>query len=57
MRLCKLALVLGVVALLASPALAQRGRGFGGGGMGAGFLLQNSGVKKELKIEQADGPH
>ncbi len=52
MRLCKLALVLGVVALLASPALAQRGRGFGGGGMGAGALLRVEKVQKDLGLDK-----
>jgi hypothetical protein len=51
MRLCKLALVVGVVALLASPALAQRGRG-GRGGAGVAFLLSNTSVKEELKIDE-----
>jgi len=60
MRLCKLALVFGVVTLLAGPALAQPGRGgFGGlGGMAQniGFLVQNKSVQDELKIDkdQAD---
>jgi len=44
----RLALSLGAVALLASPAMAQRGGGFGGGGYGA--LLTNKGVQKELKL-------
>jgi hypothetical protein len=57
MRLCKLALVLGAVALLASPALAQQpGRGFPGmGGMGqnAAMLIQfNKGLQDELKVDQ-----
>src|SRR6266481_7522810 len=56
--LCKVTLALGVVALLAAPALAQRGQGGRGGpgGGGAMFLLANEGVQKELKItdEQKD---
>src|SRR6516164_7541589 len=46
MRLCKLALVLGVAVLLASPALAQRGRG------GFGFLLQIEKVQKDLGLDK-----
>jgi Spy/CpxP family protein refolding chaperone len=52
MRLCKLALVLGVVALLASPALAQRGRGGFGGFGGPGFLLRVEKVQKDLGLEK-----
>jgi Spy/CpxP family protein refolding chaperone len=54
--LYKVLLAAGLVALLAEPALAQRGRGgfgmFGGGAM----LLGNEGVQKELKMspEQID---
>ena len=51
--LCKLTLVLGVAALLAAPALAQRQRGQGGqdGGFGGpAMLLRNEGVQKELKL-------
>lgn len=48
MRLCKLALVFGVVALMASPAFAQPGRGFGGGPR----LLQNKSVQEELKLDK-----
>jgi Spy/CpxP family protein refolding chaperone len=45
----KLALALGVAAILAAPARAQQ-RGFGmGGGMGVN-LLGNQGVQKELKL-------
>ncbi len=50
---CKSMLVLGLALLLAGPALAQRGQGrggFGGGFGGPGFLLQNPGVQKELKL-------
>jgi Spy/CpxP family protein refolding chaperone len=52
MRLCKLALVLGAAALLASPALAQRG-GFNMAAFSrtAGFLVQNKSVQDELKID------
>jgi hypothetical protein len=46
---CKWALILGVVALAASPALAQGpGRGFGSG---VGDLLRNEAVQKEIKLE------
>jgi hypothetical protein len=39
---------LSLVALVASPAFAQGGRGFGmGGGGGYGMLIGNSGVQKE----------
>jgi hypothetical protein len=51
MRLCKLALVIGAVALLASPALAQRGRGGFGGMGGAGMLLNVEKVQKDLKLD------
>src|SRR4029077_1177502 len=50
---CKSMLVLGLAVLVAGPALAQRGQGrggFGGGFGGAGFLLMNQGVQKELKL-------
>ena len=40
------------LALLASPALAQRGRGRGGPRGGAAALLGNEGVQKELKLEK-----
>lgn len=46
-------LALALVALTASPALAQRGGGggFGGGMMGGGaMLLSNAGVQDELKL-------
>jgi hypothetical protein len=52
----RIALVLGLAALLAGPAFAQgqrrqgqRGGGFGQGGVGQ--LLQNEGVQKELKMD------
>jgi len=47
---------LGLVALLASPALAQgQGRGFGGmmGGGGISMLIGNESVQKELKLDDA----
>lgn len=47
MRNLLLTLVAG--ALLAAPALAQFGRGGGGG---AGMLLRNTGVQKELKLTE-----
>jgi len=44
---------LGLVALLASPALAQgQGRGFGMGGFGLGGLIGNGSVQKELKLDE-----
>jgi hypothetical protein len=62
--LCRFAFVVGLAALLTSPALAQRQRGQRGqqgqgraGGMGGiGALLENESVQKELKIDkdQAD---
>jgi hypothetical protein len=49
MRLCKLALVFGVAALLAAPAFAQPGRGgFGGPGM----LLGVKKVQKDLGLDE-----
>jgi len=43
---------LSLVALVASPAFAQGGRGFGmGGGGGYAMLIGNSGVQKELKLD------
>jgi uncharacterized membrane-anchored protein YjiN (DUF445 family) len=54
-KLCAFGLVLGVAALLASPALAQPpgGRGMGGmGGGGLGQLLQNKSVQEELKLDK-----
>src|SRR5262249_40211541 len=52
--LVKVCLVLGVAALLASPALAQRQPGgFGGfGGGGLGMLLGNKSVQGELKLDK-----
>jgi hypothetical protein len=50
-RLCKLALVLGAAALVASPALAQRGGGRGGFGGGT-QLLNNKSVQEELKMDK-----
>jgi hypothetical protein len=57
--LLRVVVVCGLTALLASPVLAQGGRGNRGGGGGAtgfGTLLTNDSVQKELKIEkeQAD---
>jgi Spy/CpxP family protein refolding chaperone len=53
----KTLLAVGVVAMMAAPASAQQGRGFGGGfgGGGGAMLLTNKGVQKELKVtdEQA----
>jgi len=40
----------GLVALLAGPALAQGGRGFGMMG-GYGFLIGNTSVQAELKLD------
>jgi hypothetical protein len=43
---------LSLVALVASPAFAQGGRGFGmGGGGGIGSLIGNESVQKELKLD------
>jgi hypothetical protein len=43
---------LGLVALLAGPALAQQGRGFGMmGGGGIGMLIGNASVQAELKLD------
>jgi len=50
MRLCKLALVIGVVALLASPVLAQPGGRGGFGGPGA--LLRIEKVQKDLGLDK-----
>jgi Spy/CpxP family protein refolding chaperone len=52
----KVMFTLGLAALLATPALAQRpGGGFGrGGGGGLGQLLTNESVQKELKVEKDD---
>jgi hypothetical protein len=45
----KVILTLGALALLASPAWAQQGRGGGFGGGGAGFLMAPN-VQKDLKL-------
>jgi hypothetical protein len=43
---------LGLVAMLAGPASAQQGRGFGrGGGGNLAMLAANTGVMKELKLD------
>ena len=43
---------LGLVAMLAGPAAAQQGRGFGrGGGGNLATLAANTGVQKELKLD------
>jgi hypothetical protein len=42
---------LGLFALVASPAFAQGGRGFGMGGGGVGMLIGNESVQKELKLD------
>jgi len=49
----KLFLAVGLLAMMAGPALAQGrgGRGFGGGG-GIGMLLSNSSVQQELKLDE-----
>ncbi len=52
MRLVKLALVIGTAALLVSPALAQRGRGGFGGGVGAAGLLRIEKVQKALDLNK-----
>ncbi len=52
-RLFKTTFILGLVLLLAGPALAQRGQGRGGRGGGPGgpgMLIQNPSVQKELKL-------
>src|SRR5208337_2435506 len=52
--LSKTIVALGLVALMAGPALAQQGRGFGGrgfGGGGIGMLLSNASVQHELKLD------
>ncbi len=55
--LSKTIVALGLVALMAGPALAQQGRGGGrggfGGGGGIGMLLSNASVQHELKLEPA----
>lgn len=47
----KLVLACSLVALVAAPARAQQGRGFGGMGGGA-MLLGNKGVQKEIKASE-----
>jgi hypothetical protein len=50
----KTIVALGLVALMAGPALAQQGRGGGrgmGGGGGLGMLLTNASVQQELKLD------
>jgi len=55
MRLCKLALVLGAVALLSGPVLAQGGRGgFGGFFTRPAELLRVEKVQKDIGIEKDD---
>jgi len=53
--LSKTIVALGLVALMAGPALAQQGRGGGGGrgfgGGGIGMLLSNASVQHELKLD------
>jgi hypothetical protein len=51
-RFMQLTLAAAVVAIVASPALAQQrqGRGFGGMGMGALFYLTQKSVQEELKL-------
>ena len=54
--LSKTIVALGLVALMAGPALAQQGRGGGGGrgyggGGGIGMLLSNASVQQELKLD------
>jgi len=46
---CKMVVTFGALALLASPAWAQQGRGFGFGGGGAFFLMAPN-VQKDLKL-------
>lgn len=48
-RFGTLMVALGLAALVAAPAHAQGGRGFGMG-MGGGAMLTNKGVQKELKL-------
>src|SRR5262245_12935324 len=52
MRVSKMILVVAVAALLAMPAAAQPPFGRGGGRGGAGMLLGNPGVQKELKLSE-----
>jgi hypothetical protein len=50
--MCKAMFGLSLIALAASPAFAQGGRGFGmGGGGGYAMLIGNEGVQKELKLD------
>ena len=51
--LSKTIVALGLVALMAGPALAQQGRGGGRGmgGGGIGMLLSNASVQQELKLD------
>ncbi len=51
--LSKTIVALGLVALMAGPALAQQGRGGGRGmgGGGLGMLLTNASVQQELKLD------
>jgi hypothetical protein len=53
--LSKTIVALGLVALMAGPALAQQGRGGGGGrgfgGGNIGMLLSNASVQQELKLD------
>jgi hypothetical protein len=56
MRLCKVFLALGVVALMCAPAIAQqpggRGRGGRGGAASLATLVVNKSVQEELKIDK-----
>ncbi|HWE36984.1 MAG TPA: hypothetical protein VG406_10495 [Isosphaeraceae bacterium] len=53
-RLTKTALTLGALALITSPALAQRpGGGFGGMMGGGAMLLTNKSVQEEIKADSA----
>jgi hypothetical protein len=54
MRLCKVLLAVGIIALVATPALAQRGRGgFGFGGLNRfDQLVANKSVQDELKMDK-----
>jgi Spy/CpxP family protein refolding chaperone len=45
----KMVLACGMVALIAAPAMAQGGRGFGGGMGGGAMLLSNKSVQGEIK--------
>jgi Spy/CpxP family protein refolding chaperone len=48
----KLALAVGLTALLSTPAWAQGRGGFGGPGAGGAMLLVNKGVQEELKVTE-----